>query len=91
MALFNAETVVLNTEESVEFMNELIQPDSDYIAKRNAIFNATDERMSISECEDGFVVDTTNNTLNNYSWCCGNCNQCPPEKKRCCDSDYERD
>lgn len=39
--MFNAETIVLNTEESIEFVNELIRPDSDYIASRNAIFTNT--------------------------------------------------
>ncbi len=57
MALFNAETIVLNKEESLEFVNDLIHPDSDYIDRRNAIFEATDSRMTVSECGDGFVVD----------------------------------
>ena len=56
MPLFDNDTVYLNKEESIEFVNNLIHPDEDYIKHRDEVFAELDRDYTITDCENGFIV-----------------------------------
>lgn len=49
--------IVLSERDSVNFVNELRNPSADYILRRDKAFSIADSEMTITDCENGFVVD----------------------------------
>lgn len=53
-------SIVLSERDSVNFVNELRNPSADYILRRDKAFSIADSEMTITDCENGFVVDIPN-------------------------------
>lgn len=54
---FYSEPIILSENDSVDFVNELRNPTAEYILRRNNAFSIADSEMTITDCDNGFVVD----------------------------------
>lgn len=54
---FYSEPIILSENDSVDFVNELRNPTAEYISRRNNAFSVADSEMTITDCDNGFVVD----------------------------------